>query len=271
MGAMHLREIKLHRPAAGEGDTYPFNVPAVAGLEALAFTTPVTYFVGENGSGKSTLLEALAWAAEMVAAGSEAVALDESLSHVRPLGQLLRLIWSRRTRRGFFLRAEDFFGFVNRTKSEIAALEAEIERVRREHADLPDHELSRRCAPYAGSIAELQARYGADPDARSHGEQFLNFFQQRLAPGGLYLLDEPEAPLSPMRQLSLLSILIEAAADRDCQFIVCTHSPMLMAAPGARILSFDSAPAREVGYEELEHVTLTRDFLNAPERFLRHL
>lgn len=266
----HLRTIELD-PAAERPEGYPFDVPSIRTLPRLDVSTPLTFFAGENGSGKSTLLEALAWATETVAAGSEAVDLDDTLRHVRSLGRALQLVWSRRSRRGFFLRAEDFFGFVNRTKAEIAALQEEIERVRTEHADLPEYELARRCGPYAKSIAELQARYGADPDARSHGEQFLAFFQQRLAPGGLYLLDEPEAPLSPMRQLSLLSALMQAAAERDCQFIVCTHSPILMAAPGARILSFDTEPVAEVAYDDLEHVTLTRDFLNAPERFLRHL
>ncbi len=270
MPTIHLREVRIEHENS-PADVYPFHVPTLRELDCVALTTPITFLVGENGSGKSTFLEALAWATESVAAGSESIDLDASLRHVRPLGEAMRLIWTRRTRRGFFLRAEDFFGFVNRTKEEIAELEAEVHRVRTEHADLPEVELARRCAPYTKSIAELRRRYGADPDAGSHGEQFLNFFEQRLAPGGLYLLDEPEAPLSPMRQLTLLSVLMTAAAERDCQFIVCTHSPILMAASGARILSFDQAPIGEVGYDDLEHVTLTRDFLNRPEAFLRHL
>ncbi|NKB86973.1 MAG: AAA family ATPase [Acidobacteria bacterium] len=266
-----LREVRINRAAIQSPDEYPFHVPALRALEALEFTSPVTFLVGENGSGKSTFVEALAWASERVAAGSEAVDLDETLNHVRPLREIMRLIWGRRTGRGFFLRAEDFFGFVNRTKLELAELETEITRVRTEHADLPEVELSRRCAPYTKSIMELRARYGADPDARSHGEQFLNFFQQRLAPGGFYILDEPEAPLSPMRQLSLLAILGDAVREGRSQFVICTHSPILMAAPGAQILSFDSSPIAPIPYDETEHVSLTRDFLNRPEAFLRHL
>jgi len=268
---MHLREIRIERNQEDVADVYPFHVPTLRELAGVELTTPITFLVGENGSGKSTFVEALAWASESVAAGSESIALDVSLRHVRPLGEAMRLIWSRRTRRGFFLRAEDFFGFVNRTKTEIAELEEEVQRVRAEHADLPEVELARRCAPYTKSIAELRSRYGADPDAASHGEQFLNFFEQRLAPGGLYLLDEPEAPLSPMRQLTFLSIVMAAATERDCQFLICTHSPILMAATGARILSFDQVPIAEVAYDDLEHVTLTRDFLNRPGAFLRHL
>jgi predicted ATPase len=268
---MHLRQVRIECAADAAVDEYPFHVPTLWDLENVEFTSAVTFLVGENGSGKSTFVEALAWAAEIVAAGIEAIDIDTTLRHVRPLGEAMRLTWRRRTRRGFFLRAEDFFGFVNRTKTELAGLEAEVIRVRSEFPDLPEVELSRRCAPYTKSIAEFRTCYGADPDARSHGEQFLNFFQQRLAPGGLYLLDEPEAPLSPTRQLSLLSIVREAAAERDGQFVICTHSPILMAVPDARILSFDEVPIREVAYDEIEHVTLMRDFLNRPESFLRYL
>jgi predicted ATPase len=104
----------------------------------------------------------------------------------------------------------------------------------------------------------------------SHGQSFLRLFESRFVPGGLYLLDEPEAPLSPHSQLALLAMLGEMVA-RDAQFVVATHSPILLAFPGARIYSFDDGPVRTVPYEELPHVTVTRDFLQAPERFLRHL
>ncbi len=121
-----------------------------------------------------------------------------------------------------------------------------------------------------GQRRALASRYGEDADARSHGESFLNLFQSRFVPGGLYLLDEPEAPLSPQRQLALLAMLKEMAG-QDSQFVVATHSPILMALPGADILSFDTTPVTRVRYEEVEHVSFTRDFLNNPEAFLRHL
>ncbi|HEX8116062.1 MAG TPA: AAA family ATPase, partial [Pyrinomonadaceae bacterium] len=121
-----------------------------------------------------------------------------------------------------------------------------------------------------GQRRALAEKYGEDADARSHGESFLQLFQSRFVPGGLYLLDEPEAPLSPQRQLALLAML-KSMAEQDSQFVVATHSPILMALPGADILSFDHAPVRRVRYEEVEHVNLTRDFLNNPEAFLRHL
>jgi predicted ATPase len=109
-----------------------------------------------------------------------------------------------------------------------------------------------------------------DLDANSHGQSFLRLFQARFVPGGLYLLDEPEAPLSPQSQLGLMALMQDMIA-QDAQFIVATHSPILLAYPGARIYSFDSVPVAEVSYAELEHVRLTRDFLNAPDRFLKAL
>jgi predicted ATPase len=253
-------------------DRFPFSIPALRGLGSVDLARPVTFLVGENGSGKSTFLEALAWAIQAVTVGSEPLDQDPTLEHVRPLGRALRPVWSSRVRRGFFLRAEDFFGFVKRTNRSRAELEAQGRRVRAERPELPQGELDRIASPFEGSARALAERYGEDMDARSHGEQFLAFFQSRLVPGGLYLLDEPEVPLSPSRQLALLSILKgEVDGRQPSQFVIATHSPILMALPGARILSFDQTPIREVAYEDLEHVRLTRDFLNRPEQFLRHL
>jgi predicted ATPase len=231
----------------------------------------VTFLVGENGSGKSTFLEALAWAAESIAAGSQALDRDTTLAHVEPLGRALKLVWSKRTRRGFFLRAEDFFGHVKHVNATLEHHRREAARVRRDNAGKPEAEIARIASPHTSSVAGLEARYGADADARSHGEQFLAFFGARLVPDGLYLLDEPEAPLSPSRQLALLALVREHAETRGCQFVIATHSPILMALPGATIVSFDAAPPAAVRWDELESVRLVRDFLNAPERFLRHL
>jgi predicted ATPase len=266
---LHLRSLSLEPARCRDG--FPFTIPALAALEGLTFESPVTFLVGENGSGKSTLLEALALAAESIPVAGQALDRDPSLAAVAPLGRSLRLTWTKRTRRGFFLRAEDFFGYVRRLRRTITELEQDAARLEAENPDLPDGELRRITAPYRGSVTSLRARYGADMNARSHGEQFLEFFQTRFVPGGLYLLDEPEAPLSPSRQLAFLSLLLECSRERDAQFVIATHSPILMACPGACILSFDQAPPRSIGYDEVEHVSLTRDFLARPEAFLRHL
>jgi predicted ATPase len=117
---------------------------------------------------------------------------------------------------------------------------------------------------------ELVERYGANPDARSHGELFLKLLASRLVPGGLYLLDEPEAPLSPRSILELIALIRDRVA-QGCQFVIATHSSMLLALPEATILEFTSEGIRERAYDDLEQVALEKSFLQAPDRFLRHL
>jgi predicted ATPase len=264
---IHLRSIDI-RPTAKKLEGFPFGLPVVRKFRELKFKCAVTFLVGENGSGKSTVLEAIAAGVGSVVVGGEDVGSDKTLGHARRLAAQLKLTWSKRTHRGFFLRAEDFFNFskrINQTSAELEEMAVEFEQ-----EGLKGYGLRLAQGVVRGQRRALVNRYGEDADARSHGESFLSLFQSRVVPGGLYLLDEPEAPLSPQRQLALLSML-KAMVAEGSQFLIATHSPILMALPGAAILSFDRAPVREVAYEEVEHVSLTRDFLNNPEAFLRHL
>jgi len=228
--------------------------------------------VGENGSGKSTLLEGIAAAARLPTVGSAEVQHDDTLDAQRRLGKALRLSWAKRTPRGFFLRAEDFFGFTKRLARLRAELQLEkLEAVQQYKAGgRSDAALGLKLGPLQTSIAEMEKRYGTSLDANSHGESFLKLFQSRFVPGGLYLMDEPEAPLSPQSQLGLLAMIDNMVA-QDAQFIIATHSPLLLAFPAALIYSFDSIPVRAVAYEDLDHVRITRDFLNAPERYLSQI
>jgi predicted ATPase len=264
---IHLRGLSITGSTDGE---FPFNVPSLQGLD-LELRRPVTLLVGENGSGKSTLLEALACASQTIGVGSYSLDRDRTLDGVRPLGRAMKLVWNKPTHRGFFMRAEDFFGFVNRVKAEHAEFERQATRVKAENPDMAAQDLARMLGPHVGSARALADRYGEDMDAMSHGQQFLAFFQSRMTPGGLYLLDEPEVALSPTSQLAFLGLVMDSARDAECQFVIATHSPILMAIPDADILSFDEPPVRRVEYDDVEHVRLTRDFLDAPERFLRHL
>lgn len=265
----HLIEARL-LPSSRRRTGFAFDIPAVRSLDRLRFDAPVTMFVGENGSGKSTLLEALAIAARAVTAGSAEAADDPSLDGVRALADELQLSWATRTHRGFFLRAEDFFGYAKRLGRLRADLEDGLAAVDAEYADRPGLARDLARTPYLRELGELERRYGEGLDAQSHGESFLRFFQARLVPGGTYFLDEPEAPLSPARQLAFLALLREMTA-ADCQVILATHSPILLAFPGAAIWSFDADPIARAAYESLDHLTLTRDFLANPEAFLRHL
>lgn len=263
-----LREV--HRRGGGDETRFPFSVPVIRALEVLRVDSPVTFFVGENGSGKSTLLEGIAAAARLPAVGSADLEADATLDAQRLLAAALRLVWTRRTSHGFFLRAEDFFGFAKRLsvmRSEFLQRLADLEV---EYAGRSAWAKGLAMGPVHASLGEMERRYGVDLDASSHGQSFLRLLGSRIVPGGLYLLDEPEAPLSPQSQLGLMALIQDMIAE-DAQFIVATHSPILLAYPGARIYSFDRSPVEVVPYAELDHVVLTRDFLNAPDRYLRAL
>lgn len=265
-----LRSIAAKSTLRDGARGFPFTVPVVRTLERLDLNRDVTFLVGENGSGKSTLLEGIAAAVGLPTVGSEAVRDDRSLAAQRALAEHLVLSWTRRTHKGFFLRAEDFFGFTKYLARLRAELQARLDEIDVEYADRSAHARGLARGPATGSLAALEHRYGADLDANSHGESFLKLFRSRFVPGGLYVLDEPEAPLSPQSQLGFIAMVQEMIAD-DAQFIIATHSPILLAFPGAAIYTFDETPPRRVEYDQLEHVRLTRDFLNAPEAFLRHL
>ena len=269
MSSVHLPSVSRR---GGDDNAFPFTVPAIRELERLSFERPVTFFVGENGSGKSTLLEGIAAAARLPAIGSADLPRDETLAAQRRLGKALRLSWKKKATRGFFLRAEDFFGFTKRLARERAELLIEMREVSSQYRAQDRSKYAEGLAqgPLASSLAAMEQRYGIDLDANSHGQSFLKLFQARFVPGGLYLLDEPEAPLSPQSQLALLAMIGEMV-DQDAQFIIATHSPMLLAFPDAQIYSFDTTPVSAVAYEDLDHVRITRDFLNAPERYLKQI
>ncbi|HEY0947816.1 MAG TPA: AAA family ATPase [Opitutaceae bacterium] len=254
-----LRRIEL----TGDPDRghFPFDVPALRDFTRLEFNSPVTFFVGENGTGKSTLLEAIALRARLPCATGLPLEHEPTLAGVHPLAHCLRLGWMPRTKSGFFLRVEDFFSIARETKQRAEAMGVYAERF----IDEP------RATSYLPSQRHaVEERNGEDLHVLSHGESFLKFVQSRCTAGGLHIIDEPEAALSPQRQLAFMSIIKQLVAD-DAQFIIATHSPLLLAFPGAQIVSFDEKAPQNVNFEELPHVTLTRNFLSDPERFLREL
>ncbi len=248
--------------SSGDGTEYPFTVSALRDLERVAFSTPVTFLVGENGSGKSTLLEAMALKAKLPPATGMPLEADPTLRAVEPLAKAMRLAWMPRAKKGFFLRAEDFFNFARGLKNRSEEMQGLADRFG-DDARVRGYMLAQKAA--------MDDRYGEDLHAMSHGESFLQFFRARFVPGGLYLIDEPEAALSPQRQLAFLSLLKRMVEDEDAQFVIATHSPLLLAYPGARILRFGEDGVHETAYDDLEHVTLTRSFLANPERFVRGL
>jgi predicted ATPase len=242
---LYLREVILRRDQVPDFDRYPFALPAVAAFERLTFQHPVTFFIGENGSGKSTLLEAMAVALGFNAeGGSRNFRFGTRPSH-SDLHLYLRTVRSvQRPRDGFFLRAESYFNVAT-----------EIERIDAE----------------PGPGLPIGPSYG--PRAlheQSHGESFLALVEHRFRGNGLYLLDEPEAALSPMRQMALLSRL-HALVRMRSQFVIATHSPILLAYPDATIYECSPLGVQRLAYEETEHFRVTRDFLNRYPAMLRTL
>jgi predicted ATPase len=265
---LHLKTIAF-RPFS-EAQGFPFNLPLVQSLGEIQFISPVTFFVGENGTGKSTLLEAIACAVGAITVGSESVRTDQSLAPARRLAQAFKLAWTKRTQRGFFLRAEDFFGYARQMSQVKMEMEQNLREVDEEYRGRSQFAIDQAKMPYQHELGDMQQRYGDGLEQRSHGESFLALFQNRFVPNGLYLLDEPEAPLSPLRQLAFLAMLKEMV-EQNGQFIIATHSPIILAFPEATILSFDRLPIQAVAYADLEHVNLTKSFLNNPEAYLRRL
>ena len=267
---IHLRSIIVREFSLQDREAFPFNLEIIRSLRELAFDSPVTFLVGENGSGKSTVLEAIACAVESITVGSESVRTDKTLAPIRRLAQYFRLAWNKRTRKGFFLRAEDFFGYAKSMRQTREELEQDLRQVDSEYAGRSKYAVDLARLPYQNELSAIRNRYGKDLDEYSHGESFLTLFQSRFVPDGLYLLDEPEAALSPTRQLSFIAAMKQMLED-NAQFIIATHSPIILAFPGSTILNFKEGHIQRVQYEDLEHVQLTNAFLNNPESYLRHL
>jgi len=266
----YLRSIELREIPDGAEQAFPFSVPIIRALGRLELDQPITFLVGENGSGKSTLLEGIAAAAKLPTVGSQSMDRDETLVAQRLLAKALSFTWNRKIKRGFFLRAEDFFGFTKELSKLRAEMLAELARVDREYVGRSAEAYRLARMTFVTSLAEMERRYGVNLDENSHGQSFLKLFQSRFVPGGLYLLDEPEAPLSPQSQLALLAMIADML-QQDAQFIIATHSPILLGAANAVIYNCDSVPIQRAEYEALDHVVLTKDFLNNRDRYLRHL
>lgn len=241
-----LQQVRLD-PQAATG-RYPFTLPVVRYLAhagGLDLDPAVTFLVGDNGTGKSTLVEALAVAAGFNPEGGSQSFRFATRASESSLGDHLVLRWgTRKPRTGFFLRAESFYNVAT-----------EIDKLDKE-----------------SSMPLLPAYGGVSLHERSHGESFLDLVTHRFGPNGLYLLDEPEAALSVKGCLALVARISDLIG-QGCQFVVATHSPILLAVPGARILQIDSDDGQieRVAFDEADPVTLTRGFLDSPDRFLRHL
>lgn len=247
---------------------FPFSLPVLRAFSQLEFETPISVFIGENGTGKSTLLESIAYAIGLPTISSQNIENDGSLKAAKALASYIKLSWGVKSKRGLFFRAEDFLGFVRSIQDVRAAFDKDMKDW---EASLEGSGLTRVRAMVTGQKNALAEKYGQDLNAYSHGEGFLKIFESRLTQKGVYVLDEPEASLSPIRQLSLISLLTELVKHQQAQVIIATHSPIMMGIPGATIYEIREGKIQQVQYEDTEHYQITKAFLENREAFLRHL
>ncbi|MBP1961606.1 AAA family ATPase [Paenibacillus aceris] len=241
-----LQRIALDWSELSEADKeqFPFSIKAIQHFNEYRFRSNVTFFIGNNGSGKSTLLEAIGVSCGFSVVGGRDLTIKKEKDN-ESLANIMKLSWLPKVSHGLFFRAETFDTFAG-------------------YID----ELAKD--PYIGHTA--YAPYGGKSlNEQSHGQAFLTFFQNRLDRKGLYLLDEPESALSPQNQLAFLSIIRELEKSGQAQFIIATHSPIIMAYPDAQILQFTETSIEPIAYEDTDHFNLTRDFLNHRERYFRAL
>lgn len=232
---------KVSLPAA-QGEGFPFNLPLFRNGLELEITNPVTIIVGENGSGKSTLLEAIATQAGFSnEGGSPNTVFGEVPQPMRQLADAMTLSWLPRMRFGFFLRAESFFNFAS-----------ELDEIRK--------------GPLAGNTYFPYG--GKSLHEQSHGESFMALFQNRVKNPGIYIFDEPEAALSPMRQLALLGIIRSLQREGKVQIIMATHSPILMACPNTQLMLLENGTLRQTEWKQTPHAQLYQRFMAAPERYI---
>lgn len=238
---MHLKTVTLNPQLYPTTDHYPFNLDLFEKSQTITFESPVTFFVGENGSGKSTLLEAITRKCGIyIWQGMQRPRFNAS-PYEKDFYKAIKIEWTNGKKvPGSFFGSQIFSNFAQILDEWLTMDPGLIE--------------------YFG---------GKSLVAQSHGQSLMAFFQSRLKIKGLYLLDEPETALSPKTQLALLSLLKEISQTGIAQFIIATHSPILLACPGARILSFDETPVQPIDYQNTHHYRIYKDFMKDPKKYLQ--
>ncbi|OIK12813.1 AAA family ATPase [Bacillus sp. MUM 116] len=244
INSQYLRSVQLKRSQVPSFKEYPFNLPSLRSLDEIDFHPNVTFLIGENGMGKSTLLEAIAIALGFNPEGGSLNFNFSTFDSHSPLGDYLRVIKGiNRPSDGFFLRAESFYNVASN-----------IEELDRE----------------GGGPRIIDSFGGVSLHDQSHGEAFFATFLHRFRGNGIFLLDEPEAALSPLRQMSMLTRIHDLVHNHS-QFIIATHSPIIMAYPNAKIFEFTEEGIYECPLEETNHYKLMKQFFENKDRMLHHL
>jgi predicted ATPase len=237
---MHLKEVTFHSGKYPARDCYPFNLPLFHETKQITFNSPITLFAGENGTGKSTLLEALAAACNIHIWRNMATSRPDCNPYEDKFHRYISVAWSNGRVPG------SFFG----------------SRVFQHFAELLDEWA-------AADRGQLNYFGGKSLTTQSHGQSLMSFFRSRYQIKGLYLLDEPETALSPRSQIELLHLLENMSVAGHAQFIIATHSPLLLACPQAIIYTFDNSPIQRIKYEQTDHYLVYRDFMADRNKYLK--
>lgn len=248
---------------------YPLSLPQIAAIDRLEFSTPVTLLAGDNGSGKTTLVELIASLTNAIRIGDERASrrANEQFSQA---ARAFRPEFTQKPKRSFFFLAEDFTRYIDEREDRMREEAEELKRIEREYNGRSGYAKDLARLPHASGLSAMKGMYSGELGEQSHGEGYIDFFGSRLQPHGLYLMDEPEGALSYYNQFVLMNMIADAVK-RDCQFILSTHSPVLLAYPGATLYAFGNGSLTETSFAELENVSFLRDFLADPQRYLRRL
>lgn len=248
---------------------YPFNISSLVQTKDLDLSSKIIIFVGDNGSGKSTLLKSIAYYNDSINVSSEDIN-SAYYKEVRELSKHMKLTYEYKTKKGFFFSGEEFITYINNIKKMKQDLKEEIKRVEEEYKNKSIFAKNQARSAYAKELYALENASHGDLKTQSHGEGFLQFFKARMHQQGIYLLDEPETPLSAINQYQLV-VLITDLVREGSQVIIATHSPIIMALKNAVIYEFKENGIKQVNYEDIEHVSFTKHFLNNKDNYIDRL
>jgi len=250
-------------------DSYPFNIASLQTVKELDLDHKITIFVGDNGSGKSTLLKAIAYYNNSINVSKNDI---DSLQYqdVQKLASKMTISYTTKTRKGFFFSGEEFITYINNLKNIKEQLLHDIEEVSLEFKDKDPYSKKLALGPLKGQLSSINTYYDGDLGDRSHGEGFLSFFKARMHQKGLYILDEPETPLSAINQYQLVVLITDLVASGS-QVLIATHSPIIMALKDAKIYNFSQEGIKEIDYEDIESVQFMKHFLNDKENFINRI
>ena len=252
-----------------DSEEYPFNIPCIKNTNEIDLSNPITIFVGDNGSGKSTLLKAIAYYNNSINVSSQDIN-SAYYEEVKKLSSKMKLSYDFKSRSGFFFSGEEFITYINNLKHMKQELREDLKRIDEEYKNKSKFAQGQARMAAAGQLYAMNQAYDGELKDKSHGEGFLEFFKKRMHKEGIYLLDEPETPLSAINQYQLV-VMITDLVKSGSQVIIATHSPIIMALKDAKIYNFTEASIEEIDYDDVESVNFTKHFLNNKENFINRL